>query len=456
MKGTSRIQYDVIVIGGGPAGLMACIAASEHHVHCALVEKGDKLGRKLGISGGGRCNVTNAKPLPELMQNIPGNSRFLYSALTRFSNADIRLFFEQLGIQLKEEDRGRVFPVSDKASTVVNALVREVVARGVEIWEEQPVERLVTEPIPIQDNATSASRSSAGQPSHRVTGVLLRSGQVLYADAVVIATGGCSVPQTGSTGDAYPWAKAVGHTVVTPYPTEVPLTSPEPFITSRQLQGLSLRSVDITIRNSKGKALTTENGDMIFTHFGLSGPAALRCSHYVSTAKNKNPSEALRAEIDCIPTLSRDELFAAFKKAKQEEPKKHVENVLTRWLPERLAAVALDQAHTAGTTQMGHLKNQSMLDLSDTLKAFSLIISGTLPLAKATVTGGGVSVKEVAPQTMASKLCEGLYFAGEVLDVHAHTGGYNITVAFSTGHLAGNSAAEFAKNRIHPVGNASP
>jgi predicted Rossmann fold flavoprotein len=416
-------KFDVIVIGGGPAGLMAALTARENGASTLLIEKGNKLGRKLGISGGGRCNVTNAKPLPELMQNIPGNGRFLHSALNEFSNHDIQYFFEGLGIRLKEEDRGRVFPVTDKAATVVKALVDKVYDSGVEVWEDTPVKRLVVE-------------------GDVITAVELQRGQKVYAKAVIVSTGGCSVPKTGSTGDAYPWAKSMGHTIVTPYPTEVPLTSDETFIRQRTLQGLSLRNVEVTIRNAK-KRLTTETGDMIFTHFGLSGPVALRCSHYVSTAQRKQPTEPLWAEIDCLPDLSTTEWTGLLWEKKRSDPRKHFGNVLQQWLPERLAETVMDVTGMNPSEQMANVKNQEVEAIVKTVKAFRVGITGTLPLEQATVTGGGVSVKEIDPKSMASKLCQGLFFAGEVMDVHAHTGGYNITVAFSTGHCAGTHAARF-------------
>lgn len=415
-------EYDVIVIGGGPAGLMAAIAAKEAGGRVALVEKGNKPGRKLGISGGGRCNVTNAKPLPELMENIPGNPRFLYSALTQFSNVDIMAFFEGLGIRLKEEDRGRVFPVSDQAATVVKAVVDQVYSMGVDVMLDTPVSRL------LADNG-------------QISGIRLAKGQTLATHNVVIATGGCSVPKTGSTGDAYPWVQAFGHTIVEPYPTEVPLTSDERFIRERKLQGLSLRGIDISVWNEKGKRLTTEHGDLLFTHLGLSGPVALRCSHYVSTAKRKDKHARLHVTIDVFPDVTREAWLQSLLTERKEHPKRSVAKALEGVLPDRLVSFLLQQTEVPGDTQLTHLSNMQMDSLAKAVKACPVSITGTLPLEQATVTGGGVSVKEVDPKTMQSKLCRGLFFAGEVMDVHAHTGGYNITVAFSTGRLSGRSAA---------------
>ncbi|EJY55374.1 hypothetical protein URH17368_2114 [Alicyclobacillus hesperidum URH17-3-68] len=416
-------MYDVIVVGGGPAGLMAAISARECGARVVLVEKGNRLGRKLAISGGGRCNVTNAKPLPELMENIPGNAKFLYSALSQFSNHDIIHFFEHLGIKLKEEDRGRVFPVSNDAKTVVKAVVDHMYSLGVEVLLDTPVSRILTK---------------EGQ----FVGIRLARGQTLTAPAGVIATGGCSVPQTGSTGDAYAWAKTVGHKIVDPYPTEVPLVSDEPWIISRKLQGLSLYGVEISIWTGKGKRLTTESGDLLFTHFGLSGPAALRCSHYVSTAKRRHPDIDLRATIDLVPSMKQDEWLHSLLADRANHPRRAVRTELELTFPERLAAYIAHVVNVPADLQLAHLTRVQMNELGQTIKRCPIHVTGTLPLEKATVTGGGVSVKEIDPKTMQSKLCRGLFFAGEVMDVHAHTGGYNITVAFSTGRLAGKSAAQ--------------
>ncbi|MCL6593811.1 MAG: NAD(P)/FAD-dependent oxidoreductase [Alicyclobacillus sp.] len=414
----------------------AAIAAGEKKANVLLVDKGNKLGRKLAISGGGRCNVTNAKPLPELIQNIPGNGRFLYSALTRFSNEDVRTFFEGLGIRLKEEDRGRVFPVTDRAQTVVDALVQKVKDCGVQLCLNTPVAGLW-----LADEA--------------VRGVILHHQQRLSAHAVVVATGGCSVPKTGSTGDAYAWALQAGHTVVDPYPTAVPLTSAEPFIRDRSLQGLSLRDTVVAVYHGR-KRLTQEEGDLLFTHFGLSGPVALRCSHYVAVTLRRQPQAQLLATVDCLPGTPEAAWLDHLQRARRDTPRRQLETVLRASLPDRLADVIARRCQLAGRP-LAELSNAQLDQVTAYVKAFPIRISGTLPLAQATVTGGGVSVREVDPRSMASKKCRGLFFAGEVLDVHAHTGGYNITVAFSTGHLAGASAAVYAlAARTHPAQTTAP
>ncbi|WP_322907554.1 NAD(P)/FAD-dependent oxidoreductase [Paenibacillus campi] len=417
------MKYDIIVIGGGSAGLMASVAASEHGARVLLVDKGDKLGRKLGISGGGRCNVTNAKEIDELIKYIPGNGRFLYSALANFSNLDIMRFFEQMGIALKEEDHGRMFPVSDKAKTVVDALVSRVRAQGVDIRTNSPVAEV------LYEHGTAA-------------GVRLRSGERIRSKAVIIAVGGKSVPQTGSEGDGYPWAEQAGHTITELYPTEVPLTSPEPFIQSKELQGLSLRNVTLTVWNPKGKKLIMHEGDMLFTHFGISGPAALRCSQYVVKALKKFPVNAVQLTIDLLPDRSTDDVYRETLTLAEQESRKAVKNVIKGYVPERLIPLLLQKSGISGDITYDHIPKQQWMELARLIKQFPVAIHGTLSIKEAFVTGGGVNLKEIHPQTMESKLMPGLYFCGEVLDIHGYTGGYNITAAFTTGHAAGSSAAE--------------
>jgi len=416
------MNHDVIVIGGGPAGLMAAAAAGRAGGRVLLLEKGEKLGRKLIISGGGRCNVTNRKPLEELIQQIPGNGRFLYGALTQFGNEEIIRFFEGLGIRLKEEDDGRMFPATDRAITLLNALTGHLRELGVAIRLKAPVERLLFE-------------------GDRCTGVLLKSGEALTAGAVVVAVGGMSVPKTGSTGDGYAWAREAGHTITPLYPTAVPITLKESWIRDRTLQGISLRDVVLTLCDPKGKRLTTQRGDIIFTHFGISGPCALRVSHYVSVTRLKLGDVELPLAIDLFPEQSQEALTQEILAQARAEPKKAVKGLLRRLLPDRMVPLALDMAGVSGDTTGAHLSRGCAAALARLLKAFPVTATGTLPLTEAFVTGGGVSVKEIDPRTMASKKKAGLYFAGEVLDVHGHTGGYNITAAFATGYTAGTAAA---------------
>ena len=416
------MDYDAIVIGGGSAGLMAAIAASKHGAKTLLLDKGDKLGRKLGISGGGRCNVTNNKEPDELIRNIPGNGRFLYSSLANFDNKDIIAFFENLGIRLKEEDNGRMFPVTDRAKTVVDTLVGQVRKQGVDIRVNAPVD---------------AVRYDNG----RVSGVRLRSGETIDARAVIVASGGKSVPQTGSTGDGYAWAEKAGHTITELFPTEVPLTSNEPFIASKELQGLSLRDVTLSVWNRKSKRIVEHRGDMIFTHFGLSGPIALRCSQFVVKELKASGAGNVEVSIDLMPDKSADEVYAETLKLAELEPKKAVKNVLKAGLPEKMIPPLLRGAELAEAVTYDNLPRQAWSRLAGLIKRFPVRVYGTLSIEDAFVTGGGVSLKEIDPQTMESKLTKGLYFCGEVLDIHGYTGGYNITAAFSTGYTAGMHAA---------------
>jgi predicted Rossmann fold flavoprotein len=417
------MYYDIIVIGGGPSGLMASIAASRNGAKVLLIDKGDKLGRKLGISGGGRCNVTNAKPLDELIRHIPGNGRFLYSALAHFSNQDIIHFFTELGIALKEEDRGRMFPVSDKAKTVVDALVAKVRSQGVEIRVNSPVAEVLYE-------------------DGEAAGVRLHSGTSFQCRCVIIATGGKSVPHTGSTGDGFAWAHAAGHTVTDLYPTEVPLTSPEPFIRSKQLQGLSLRDISLSVWSPEGKKIITHEGDMIFTHFGISGPTALRCSQFVVKLRKQFRVEDITITLDLLPAKSKEQIFSETLELARTESKKSMKNVLKPYLPERMIPLLLEKANLDGMLTYDNIPKQPWLALAGLCKAFPIAVNGTLSIEEAFVTGGGVHLKEVDPKTMGSKLMDGLYFCGEILDVHGYTGGYNITAAFTTGYTAGMSAAQ--------------
>lgn len=416
-------KYDVIVIGGGPSGLMASIAAAEQGASVALLDKGDKLGRKLGISGGGRCNVTNAKEIDELITYIPGGGRFLHSAFSLFSNRDIIAFFEGLGIALKEEDNGRMFPVSDKAKTVVNALIGKAKSLGVTLLIHHPVKEII-------------------YGSGRVEGVKLNSGEMFKASAVIVATGGKSVPHTGSTGDGYPWAEAAGHTITELYPTETPIVSKEPFIASRELQGLSLRNVKLSLLDPKGKSVIAHQGDMIFTHFGLSGPIALRCSGFIRGVKKKHNVSQVTMSIDLFPDKKIGGLEHDMRQLAAAEPKKALKNVFKGIIPERLLPLLFERAKLPGETTYEHLPKEGWLAWIQLLKNFTLQASGTRPFEEAFVTGGGVHLKEINPKTMGSKLMQGLYFCGEVLDVHGYTGGYNITAAFATGYTAGHHAGK--------------
>ncbi|WP_096189810.1 BaiN/RdsA family NAD(P)/FAD-dependent oxidoreductase [Evansella halocellulosilytica] len=418
-------MYDVIVIGGGPSGLMASVAAGEHGAKVLLLDKGNKLGRKLAISGGGRCNVTNRAAVEEIIENIPGNGRFMYSPFSVFNNEDIISFFEQLGIQLKQEDRGRMFPVNDKAITVVRTLVDRVKALNVEIRTNTEVEDVRFD-----------------KEIDKVQAVQLKSGELLETSNVIVAVGGKSVPHTGSTGDGYPWAKKAGHTITELYPTEVPITANDPYIKNKALQGLSLRDVTLSVMDPKKyKPIITHEGDMLFTHFGISGPIALRCSQFVLKAQKKFNLKKIPLEIDLFPNMHEEDLFKELEKTLNGQTKKAIKNALNGFIPERLIPITLELAAIDSQTVKAELSKEKQRTFTHLLKHFPVSATGTLSIEKAFVTGGGVSVKEVKPKRMESKLIKGLFFCGEVLDLHGYTGGYNITVAFSTGYTAGRAAA---------------
>jgi predicted Rossmann fold flavoprotein len=402
---------------------MASIAAAQYGAKVVLIDKGDKLGRKLAISGGGRCNVTNVSPIDQLIENIPGNGQFMHSPFSVFNNQDIIGFFEELGIKLKEEDRGRMFPVSDKAKTVVNTLLNKVNELGVEIRTNTGVKDLkFTE--------------------DRVDSVILANGEKIKTKNIIVAVGGKSVPYTGSTGDGYPWAKKAGHTITELYPTEVPITAKDRFIKEKLLQGLSLRDVKLTVLDpSSKKAVKSHEGDMVFTHFGVSGPIALRCSQFVIKAKKEHNVKEVALSLDLFPHKGYEDVQGELEDLLQSQPKKAIKNALNGWLPERIIPVILDKAGVEPSIVKAELSNDKKRSLINSIKEFSISATGTLSIEKAFVTGGGVSVKEIKPKKMESKFKKGLFFCGEVLDLHGYTGGYNITVAFSTGYTAGQAAA---------------
>lgn len=416
-------MIDVIVIGGGPSGLMAACAAGAEGKSVLLIEKGSKLGKKLAISGGGRCNVTNRLPQEEIVKHIPGNGRFLYSPFSVFNNEDIIAFFESLGVPLKEEDHGRMFPVSNKAMDVVNALIDEMKRWHVDVRLHTKVAKLL-----MNDD--------------KILGVRLEDGTEILSKSVIVAVGGKAVPQTGSTGDGYPWAEKAGHIVTELFPTEVPVLSSEPFIRSKELQGLALRDVAVSVHNSKGKTLVTHQMDMLFTHFGVSGPAILRCSQFVVKERKKNGGKPVELRIDSLPTMNGEEAFQHIHRMLKEDGKKAVKNALKGLVPERWLLFLLKRASIEEDARGETLSAEKVRAFSSLVKSFSMLVDGTQPLEKAYVTGGGVSIKEIEPKTMASKKKVGLYFCGEVLDIHGYTGGYNITAALVTGRVAGMSAAK--------------
>lgn len=409
-------MYNTIVIGGGPSGLMAAISASESGDRVLLIDKKNQLGRKLQISGGGRCNVTNRLSYEEIIRHIPGNGKFLYSAFNTFDNEDIIHYFESRGVSLKEEDHGRMFPVSNNAKDVVQTLLNHLKENNVEIRTDMTV-------------------SSLSFKDGRINGVI--TDELIESDNVIIATGGKSVPQTGSTGDGYVFAQQAGHTITELFPTEVPITSREPFIRSKELQGLSLQNVGLSVLKKNGRPAVTHEMDMLFTHFGISGPAALRCSQFVYKEIKRQKKQDIHMMIDLFPELSRGAVTERVNRLLKEDPDKAVKNSLKPLVQERYLLFLLERADIDPSVNSHHLKKDALERLIDLLKGFTFLVNGTLSIDKAFVTGGGVSVKEIHPATMQSKLHDNLFFCGEVLDIHGYTGGYNITSALVTGYVAG-------------------
>lgn len=417
--------YDVIVVGGGTSGLMACVAAAKTGAKVLLLEKNRDLGKKILLTGGGRCNVTNNRPAEDIVAHIPGNGRFLYSAFSKFNNMDIMAFFRENGVQLKEEDHGRMFPVTDKARTILDTFITLIKQYGVDVRTNVTVKDIV-----IEDN--------------KVKGVVLQDGESFYGQSLVIATGGKSVPRTGSTGDGYPWAEKAGHTIMPLFPTEVPLTSSENFIQEKVLQGLSLQDVALSVLNKKDKPVVTHTMDMIFTHFGISGPAVLRCSSFVYKEQLKQNQKEIKMQLDCVPDVSAGQLLDELTKKKSTQGEKEIKSILKEYVPERLAVFFIEKVRLSVHQPLKQLEKDQLTQLVDLLKKWVFIVDGSLPLDKSFVTGGGVSTKEIWPQTMMSKYVDNLFFCGEILDIHGYTGGYNITAAFVTGHLSGVNAAENA------------
>ncbi len=381
-----------------------------------LLEPNEKVGRKLYITGKGRCNVTNNCSQEELLASIPRNGKFLYSALSRFSPQAVMAFFEELGVPLKTERGGRVFPRSDKAADIVDALFFELRRQGVEVKRD----RLTG--LRVQDGRLAAVTGEA-------------EGTISGCEALILATGGASYPRTGSTGDGYRLAEQAGHTVVPIRGSLVPLTSDDPCCA--QLQGLSLRNVGFCVRDHRGKTVFQEQGELLFTHFGLSGPLALSASAHMDFAKGQ-----YTAHIDLKPALDRQKLDARLLRDFEARANQDYANALGGLLPRSMAPVFVARTGIAGGTKVHDIRREQRRTLLETLKDFSIPLTGVRPVEEAVVTAGGVAVGQVDPKTMESKQASGLYFAGELLDVDGYTGGFNLQIAWSTGYAAGIAAAQ--------------
>lgn len=406
-----------VIIGGGAAGLMAACAAAEKYGGRAVtvIEKNRRPGRKLMITGKGRCNVTNNCDRDTLISNVPANGRFLFSAFSDFGTADTMEFFEKRGVPLKTERGNRVFPVSDKASDIVDALVNAVNKSGVKILTAE-AEEILTE-------------------NFSVTGVRTRDGEILEADSVILATGGMSYPVTGSTGDGYEMAGMLGHTVTPLKASLVPLNVKQGFCS--RLSGLSLKNVTLTVYESgRKKPVFSELGEMLFTHFGISGPLVLSASAHM----RKMGSAEYVAYIDLKPALDEQKLDSRILRDFEEEKNRNFGNSLDKLLPKSIIPVIISLSGIAPDTKVNQISREQRARLCGVLKALRLDITGFRPIEEAIITGGGISVKEINPSTMESKLVSGLFFAGEIIDADAYTGGFNLQIAFSTGHLAGKNA----------------
>lgn len=409
----------IVIIGGGAAGLKAACAANFKYkdggAEITVLEKNERPGRKLMITGKGRCNVTNNCEVPELMANVPENGRFLYSAFSGFAPQDTMCFFESLGVPLKTERGKRVFPVSDKAVDIVDALVNAARRGGARIMHGT-AEEILTE-------------------NGAVIGVKLKNGDTLSADSVILATGGMSYPLTGSTGDGYKMAAACGHTVIEPAASLVPLEVHEGFC--ERLSGLSLKNVNLSVyEDGKKKPIFSEMGELLFTHFGISGPLTLSASAHM---RHMNKG-GFTAVIDLKPALSPDRIDRRILRDFEECKNKALSNSLDGLLPKSLIPVIIRLSGIEPSKKVNSITRTERERLCETLKGLTLHITRKRPIEEAIITSGGISVKEIDPKTMASRLVNGLYFAGEIIDVDAYTGGFNLQIAFSTGFVAGSNA----------------
>ena len=405
----------VAVIGGGAAGMMAAISAAEMGAEVILIERNPACGKKLKITGKGRCNVTNDCDVREFLQHVPTNPRFLYSALGRFSTEDTKAFFEDAGVPLKVERGRRVFPVSDKAEDIVSAMYKKVRSLGVRVIHAR------AQSLIVKDGAA--------------VGVLTADGQI-DADAVIVATGGRSYPGTGSDGDGYAFARSVGHTVTPLIPSLVPLTSKSKICPS--LQGLSLKNVALRVTEVQtGKTVYDDFGEMMFTHFGMTGPMILSASAHLSDLT----AGKYEAHIDLKPALDAKALDMRIISDFSKYANKDFINALGDLLPAKLIPVVVGLSGIDERKKVNSITREERAALCAIVKDLRIRIDGYRPIAEAIITKGGVAVNEINPKTMASKICGGLYFCGEVIDVDAYTGGYNLQIAFSTGTLAGESAA---------------
>ena len=405
----------IVVIGGGPAGMMAAIVASQNGNDVILIEKMRSLGRKLSITGKGRCNLTSNLPMEDFIKNIPGNGKFLYSAFSQFDNVKLIQFFNSLGVQTKVERGDRVFPVSDNAMQVVNALKKELERLKVKILVDSKVQEVV-----VEDNKVKAVKTNE---------------QTIPCDKVILATGGKSYPMTGSDGYGYEIAKKLGHKIIELKGSLIPMEIYEKL----DLQGLSLKNVAINVWDRE-KKIYSDFGEMLFTHFGISGPIVLSASSHILRIKDieeKLKKKEIKLEIDLKPALSEEKLNQRIQRDFEKYNKKQFKNSLNDLLPSKMIPEIIKLSKIDPEKQVAQITKVERENLVKQIKKFTITIRKFRPIEEAIVTAGGVSIKEINSKTMESKIVSGLYFAGEIIDVDAYTGGFNLQIAFSTGYVAG-------------------
>ena len=417
----------VIIIGGGPAGMLAAITSAQNGNETTIIEKNNRLGKKLLITGKGRCNITSSIDINDFINNIPGNGKFLYSAFQNYTNKDIINFLEKNGVSVKEERGNRIFPKSDKSLDVEKAFEREINKLHINVKLNSKVTKILVK-------------------NSKVEGVKYLNSEdiekTLYGDKIILATGGATYPLTGSTGDGYKMAKQLGHAVTKIKPSLVPLIASKGSIKiCQKLQGLSLRNVAIRLMDvEKNKKIYEDFGEMIFTHFGVSGPTILSSSAHLLRYKNVEELLAngkITLEIDLKPALSEQQLDLRIQRDFSANKNKEFKNSLDALLPQKLIPVIVDLSEIDEDKKVNEVTKEERLKLVEILKKFNVTISGFRPLEEGIITAGGISVKEINPKTMESKIVEGLFFAGEIIDVDAYTGGFNLQIAYSTGYTAG-------------------
>ena len=420
----------VVVIGGGPAGMMAAITSAKQNNEVVLIEKNNSLGKKLLITGKGRCNITSSLEMDEFIKNIPGNGKFLYSAFQSYTNKDIIKFLKDNGLSVKEERGNRIFPVTDKAQSVLDCFEKELKKSKVNLQYGNKVVQILVEKIEENDNYKT-----------RVTGVKLESKEKIYADKVIIATGGKSYPATGSNGEGYKLAKELGHTIKDIRASIVPLEADKKICQS--LQGLSLKNVKIAIKDiEKNKKIYEDFGEMMFTHFGVSGPTILSSSAHLLRYKNIDrllKESKIVLSIDLKPALSEEMLDARILRDFDEFKNKDFKNSLEKLLPQKMIPYVISTSKIFPEKKVNEITKMERRELVHLLKNLEVSIEGFRPIEEAIVTAGGVCTKEINPKTMESKIVKNLFFAGEIIDVDAYTGGFNLQIAYSTGFLAGNN-----------------